>query len=180
MKKAIIGGGVIGIIVILAAVFFYGVGIENRYIDLENTYNKQLAKLETFHDKMWKTIKSQAKVTDKAKDAFKDIYVGIMEGRYSSAGPNDGSLMKWIKEDNPQFDQTMYTKLMTTIEAQRTAFHNEQDIMQGIVKEMNDMRLKFPTKYWLADKPEAEFTPISSTTSKNVMETRTDDDLYLD
>jgi hypothetical protein len=175
-KIAIFGGGSLALIVILAAVFFYGVGIENRYIDLENVYDKQVAKLETFHDKMWKTIKSQAKVTDKAKDAFKDIYIGIMEGRYSKG---DGTLMKWIKEDNPQFDQTMYTKLMTTIEAQRTAFHNEQDIMQGIVKEMNDLREKFPSKYWLRDKPEAKFIPISSTVSKNVMETRTDDDLHL-
>lgn len=177
MFGKVIGIGlVLSILIVGASIFFYGVGVQNRYIDLENTYNKQMAALETFHDKMWKTIQSQAKVTDKAKDAFKEIYIGIMEGRYSKG---DGTLMKWIKEDNPQFDQTMYTKLMTTIEAQRTAFHNEQDLMQGIVKEMNDLRRKWPSKYWLSDKPEAKFVPISSTTSKNVMETRTDDELHI-
>lgn len=177
--KAVTALATLVIVVLGASILFYGVGIQNKYIDMENTYTKQEAKLETFHDKMWKTIKSQAKITDKAKDAFKDIYVGIMEGRYSSGGNRDGSLMKWIKEDNPAFDQTMYTKLMVTIEAQRTGFHNEQDIMQGIVKEMNDLRLKFPSKYWLSDKPEVVFEPISSTKSKDVMNTRADDDLYI-
>lgn len=176
MKKAMYAGGIFGVLAIVFAIFFYGVGIENRWIDLGNSYDQQTANLETFHDKMWKTIKSQAKVTDKAKDAFKDIYVGIMEGRYSHGS---GQMMNWIKEQNPEFDQTMYTKLMTTIEAQRTAFHKEQKIMQGLVKEMNDLREKFPSKYWLSDEEEVVFEPISSSVSKNVMETRQDDDLHL-
>lgn len=179
MKKTIIAGIVVSFIVVGLAIFFYGVSVKNRYIDLNNVYTKQLAKVETFHDKMWKTIKSQAKVTDKAKNAFKEIYVGIMEGRYSH-GSQDGSLMKWIKEDNPNFDQTMYTKLMTTIEAQRTGFFNEQDMAQTIVAEMNGMREKFPTSFWLSDKPKVIFVPISSTVSKKVMETRTDNDLHLE
>ena len=51
--------------------------------------------------------------------------------------------------------------------------------MQGIVKEMNDMREKFPSKFWLSDKPEVVFEPISSSVSKEVMKTRMDDDLHL-
>jgi hypothetical protein len=164
--------------VFVGAIGLYGVGVYNRYTDLELSYEKQTAKLETFHDKMWKTIKSQAKVTDKAKDAFKEIYVGIMEGRYSKG---DGTLMKWIKEDNPNFDQTMYTKLMTTIEAQRTGFFNEQDIMQGIVREANSIVRKMPSSLVCAimGLKELKFEPISSSVSKEVMKTRVDDDLHL-
>ena len=179
MKKLVAGGIVLSLVIAFGAMFLYGEGVKNNYIGLEQVHTKQVAKLETFHDKMWKTIKSQAKVTDKAKNAFQDIYTDIMKGRYSG-GSKDGSLMKWIQEQNPQFDMTMYTKLMTTIEAQRNGFHNEQDIMQGIVAEMNNMREKFPTRYWLGDKEKVVFEPISSTVSKNVMETRTDDDLHID
>lgn len=153
-----------------------GISYNNRYIDLNNGYKQQQATLETFHDKMWKTIQSQAKVVDKQKDGFKEVYVGIMEGRYSKG---DGTLMKWIQESNPQFDQTSYQKLMTTIEAQRNGFFAEQKIMQEIVKEVNDLRTKFPSSFWLASKPEASFIPISSTKSKEVMETHKDDELHL-
>ena len=168
----------IAVIVFGGGIFMWFQGVNNNYIDLENQYTKQLAKLETFHDKMWKTIKSDAQVADKYKDGFNEVYTNIMQGRYSS-GSKDGSLMKWIQESNPQFNSSMYEKLMTTIEAQRTGFFNEQDIMQGIVKEGNDLVLKFPTKYALAGKKRFEFTPISSSVSKNVMETRMDDELYL-
>ena len=176
-KIALIVGPIVALAIIFGGIFFYGVGVENSYIDLENRYTKQTAKIESFHDKMWKTIKSQTKVTDKMKDAFKEIYVPLMEGRYAN---DSGQFMKWIQESNPQFDQAAYAKLMTTIEAQRTGFHNEQTIMQQVVKEMNDKRLKFPSKFWVGDKPEVTFAVISSSASKNVMETRLDDSLHLD
>jgi hypothetical protein len=180
MKKAIVFGGVLAVIIILVCGFVWKEGIGNTMNDLERQGKQQLAKLETFHDKMWKTIKSQAKVTDKMKNAFQDIYVGIMEGRYSSGGNRDGSLMKWIHEQNPQFDQTAYTKLMTTIEAQRAGFFREQDVMQQIVKEYNRYIEDFPYKYFFGDEEKMEFEPISSSVSKNVMETGIDDELHLD
>lgn len=176
MIKTLITGIVIICISIGAGLFFYGVSVENRYVDLENTYDKQTAKLESFYDKMWKTIQSQAQITDNMKADFKEIYVAIMEGRYSEGG---GDLMKWIHEANPNYDQTAYLKLMTSIEAQRTGFHNEQTIMQQIVKEMNDMREKWPSKLWLGGKKEAAFEPISSTIAKTVMQTHSDDNLFL-
>jgi hypothetical protein len=177
--KTLFAAAFLAIFVIGGALLMYFAGTHNRYVDLENQYDKQMTKLETFHDKMWKTIKSQTKITDKAKDGFKDIYVGIMEGRYSKGG---GQMMLWLKEHNPQFDQTMYTKLMTTVEAQRNGFFKEQDIMQGIVKEGNDLVRKLPSSIVcsIMGKKPFEFTPISSSVSKKVMETRIDDELHLD
>jgi hypothetical protein len=171
----------IAAVVFFGAIGMYTLGVYNNYIDLELSYEKQLAKLETFHDKMWKTIKSQAKVTDKYKEGFNEVYTNIMQGRYSG-GSNDGSLMKWIQESNPQFNSSMYEKLMTTIEAQRTGFFNEQDIMQGIVKEGNALVRKPPSSIVcaLTGLEKFEFEPISSSVPKEVMESRQDNDLYLD
>jgi hypothetical protein len=177
MKVAIIIALCLGAMVV--GVIAYDMSVDNRVVKLHNLYDKHLAKVETFHDKMWKTIKSQAKVTEKQRDAFKDIYVGIMEGRYG--GDDGGMLMKWIKEDNPAFDQTTYKKLMTTIEAQRDGFFREQDTIQGVVKEHNDILVTKPQKWFVNDGVEPlHFNPISSTRSKKVMETGIDDDLALD
>jgi hypothetical protein len=103
-----------------------------------------------------------------------------MEGRYSG-GSKDGSLMKWIQESNPQFNSSMYEKMMTTVEAQRNGFFAEQDIMQGIVKEGNAIVRKPPSSIVCAlfGLEKFEFEPISSSVSKQVMETREDNDLYL-
>lgn len=177
MKKIGIGC-LISIVVLVITFVIYGIGVKNKYIDLENRYTKQTAKIETYHDKMWKTIQSGAKINEQKKNDFKEVYSAIMEGRYSG-GSQDGSLMKWIQEDNPQFDQSSYSKLMTIVEAERTGFFNEQDIIQGIVAIMNGMKQKFPTKYFLTDKEIIVFVPISSKVSKEVMDSRTDDDLHL-
>lgn len=176
MKTTIVGI-VVAIVMILGCFFLYDMSVDNRIAELNNLYTKQMASVETYHDKMWKTIKSQAKVTDKQKDAFKEVYAGIMEGRYKDSG---GDMMLWIKEDNPQFDQSSYDKLMTTIEAQRAGFHREQNLIQGVVKEYNDMLVKKPSKWFVDDGVEPlVFVAISSTASKNVMETRQEDELYL-
>ena len=174
-----------GLIAVLIAVIVFAGGIighyistKNRYVVLKNTKTMQVQNLETFHDKMWKTIKSQAKIKDSYAADFRGIYNDIMKGRYSG-GSSDGSLMKWIQESNPQYTPELYAKLMVTIEAQREGFHQEQKMIQATVKEMNDMRTVIPTSFWLGSEPEVVFIPISSSVSKNVMETHQDDDLYL-
>jgi hypothetical protein len=171
---------VLAMFVFVGAIGMYSLSVYNRHVDIDLSYEKQLAKLETFHDKMWKTIKSQAKIADKYKDGFNEVYKNIMEGRYSG-GSKDGSLMKWIQESNPQFNSSMYEKMMTTVEAQRNGFFAEQDIMQGIVKEGNAIVRKPPSSIVCAlfGLEKFEFEPISSSVSKQVMETREDNDLYL-
>lgn len=192
MFKKIFALGLIALIVAVIGIFMYNVQVDNRIIDLQNLFAKENAKVETFHDTMWKTIKQQANVTDKMKEAFKEIYIPLIQGRYSQG---DGTLMKWIKEDNPKFDQAAYTKLMNSIESLRREFFAIQDTIQGVVKEHNDMigmpirakdgtilrvKKKFPTGYFIDDDIEfLEFVPISSTASKEVMKTRVDDNTDL-
>ena len=178
MNKALVFIGIpIGLILIASlTLFLWSESVKNTYIDLSNQYTKQSTRIETFHDTMWKTIKQSTNVTDKAKESFKEMYVPLMEGRYSHGG---GQMMQWIKENNPQFDFSLFKHLMVQIESLRKQFFNEQDMMQAIVKEGNDLITKFPTRYVLSDKSPFEFVPISSTTSKEVMKTRVDDDVSL-
>lgn len=136
----------------------------------------QDGKIETTYDAMWKILQQDASVTDEYKSAFKEIYTDLISGRYD----NDGDmLMKWIKEDNPTFDTSLYQELMRKIDVERNKFKNEQDIMLDIIREHTNLLINRPSKWFVGDRPQIEYVVISSTVSKKVMETRLDDDVEL-
>ena len=114
--KNIILASVLAIVVLAAGsvigcYFHYN----NQEISLRQQSEAQRGKIEGVHDKMWKVLQQKAQVTDEYKSAFESIYPKLIEGRYSKG---DGSLMKWIKESNPNFDVSLYKDLMQSIEIQ--------------------------------------------------------------
>ena len=113
---------------------------------------------------------------NKYKESFSEIYPKLIEGRYSKG---DGSLMKWIQENNPNFDTTLYKDLMESIETQREAFQTSQERMLDIIREHETLCKQFPQRWFISDNSEIKYTVISSTVSKQVMETSKDDDIDL-
>ena len=106
------------------------------------------------------------------------IYPEIIGGRYSN-GENDGSLMKWIQEANPNFDASLYKDLMQTIEVQRIQFQKAQERMLDIIREHKVLCNTYPSKWFVSNDTEIEYTVISSTKSKLTMETGIEDDINL-
>jgi hypothetical protein len=149
----------------------------NKEIALRAKAEAQVGKIEGVHDKMWKVIQQKAQVTTEYKDAFAEIYPDIISGRYSSEG--DGSLMKWVTESNPNFDTSLYTDLMQSIEILRSEFQRNQETMLDIVREHNVLISIFPNRLFITNKIPINYTVISSTKSKVVMETGIDDDVKL-
>lgn len=177
MKKIIL----IALLVILGcgAVTFAGMyfSYNNKEIALRAKAEAQVGKIEGVHDKMWKVIQQKAQVTTEYKDAFAEIYPDIISGRYSGEG--DGSLMKWVTESNPNFDTSLYTDLMQSIEILRSEFQRNQETMLDLVREHKVLISTFPSKWFISNTTEIEYTVISSTKSKVVMETGIDDDVKL-
>ena len=174
-KAAVVGGGFLILVVILLAV--WGVQTSNSEIRLRNTIGGENKVVEAYFDKMWKIIKQQAGVTEEYKDSFHLIYKDLMAGRYSGEGK--GEMMLWIKEQNPQFETTLFEKLMVTIEAQREGFFVQQKKVVDMVITHKNMIETFPSSMILGERPLIVYEVISSTTSKQVMETRTEDDIDL-
>ena len=114
--------------------------------------------------------------TDEYKESFKDIFVGIIDGRYSQG---DGSLMKWIQESNPNFDSTMYKDLMATIDIKRTEFMNTQNRMLDIIREHKNLCMIAPKCWFVSNDSEIEYTIVSSTKSKATTQTGIEDDVEL-
>lgn len=162
-----------GICAIAGAYFSYN----NREISLRTQAEAQVGKIEGVHDKMWKIIQQKAQVTSEYKDAFAEIYPEIIAGRYSGNG--DGSLMKWVTESNPNFDVSLYSDLMQSIEIYRTEFQKNQERMLDIIREHKTLCNTYPGRWFISNTSEIEYTIISSTKSKIVMETGVDDDVKL-
>jgi flagellar basal body-associated protein FliL len=177
MKKIII---IAVSVIVLAAV---GVGLafyfsyNNKEIALRAQIEAQRGKVEGVRDKMWKVIQQKANVSDEYKDAFEKVYPEIMAERYSGNG--DGSLMKWVTEQNPTFDTSLYKDLSQSIEIMRTEFQKNQERMLDLIREHTTLITTYPGRWFISNKTPIEYTVVSSTKTKVVMETGLDDDVEL-
>jgi hypothetical protein len=168
-----------GILTVLAILGVLAMGLyfnyNNKETRLRNQAEAQRKKIENVYDQMWKIISQKAQVSDEYKNGFKDIYTGIISGRYSQG---DGTLMKWIQESNPNFDASLYKDLMQSIEVERNNFTREQNVMIDLIQFHTNLLTLFPSKYFISSscKP-IEYTVISSTRSKEVMQSGKDDDV---
>lgn len=170
----------LAVLVVLAGLTFVGMQwrYNNRAMKLINKAEAQRGRVEACHDNMWKIISQKAQVSEKYKESFDSIYTHIIEGRYSQG---DGSLMKWITEQNPQFDSSLYQDLMDAIEVERKSFFNEQSKMIDIIREHKDWCQVYPNRWFINDEyaKEIEYTVISSETTKDVMKTGVDNSVEV-
>ena len=159
----------LGVLVFIGGMIaMWAVGVNNSEIKIRNRAMKQQEVNEAFFGKMWQVLNEQAGVANEYKEAFKEIYVPLIEGRYSQG---DGSLMKWIVEQNPTFDASLYAKVMTSIEAQREGFFIEQSKLLDIDRQHKDMRMTFPNSLIIGGRPDLEITVIKTLTAIQAFET---------
>lgn len=172
----------VGVITLLTVLVF-GLVTVGMYFSYNNTDARlraqaeaQVGKIESVHDKMWKVLQQKAQISNEYKTSFAEIYPQLIEGRYSQG---DGSLMKWITEANPTFDTSLYKDLMLSVELLRTEFQKSQERMLDIIREHNVLLTSMPSKWFVSNTERIEYTVISSTRSKTVMETKIEDDVNL-
>lgn len=165
---------IVGFFVVLLIGMYFS--YNNKEIALRKESEAQKGKIESVHDTMWKIIKQKAQVSEKYKDAFEKIYPDLIRGRYAN---DQGSMMKWIQEQNPNFDTSLYRDLSQAIEIQRTIFSNVQQRMLDILRERETLIESMPAKFFISNKTKIDYEVISSTNTKTIMETRIDDDINL-
>ncbi len=166
---------IITVAVVIMIVLYY-FNCNNREVALHKEAEAQKGKVETVHDTMWKTLKQEAGVTEQYKEAFEKIYPDLIAGRYSK---DNGNLMKWITESNPQFDSSLYQHLMQSIDLQRASFANAQQRMLDVIRERDTLIESMPSKWFISNKSKIDYKIISSTISKTAVQTGIDDDVKL-
>lgn len=170
-------GSIVGVLLLCSlGLFGMYMSYSNSEVALRNQIQAVQKSNEAVFDNTWKIIKQQAKVADKYKDAFKDIYKGIMSERYSKG---DGSLMKWIQESNPNFDVRLYEKVSNSIEEQRLSFLREQQKLLDLKREHDNLRLQIPSAWFVGSRPAIEVTIVTSSKSEAAFATGKDNDTSL-
>jgi hypothetical protein len=175
----------LGLFVILGLVcMITNISLENKNVRQQEAIKAQQKSNEANFDKMFKTIAQVAEVAEhkmiESKEAFKEIYPALIEGRYSS--DSDGSLMKWIQESNPTFDiasaANLYDELVVVIESNRKEFFIEQQKLIDLKRE-NDVLLNTFPGTWFLDSDPIEITIIESSYTKEVFATGEENDIKI-
>lgn len=168
-----IGVGFAAFFLMLALIMFVmNISFQNTYERIDQDIKAQYKKIESNYEKMSRVILQQAGILNKYSTDFREIYKGMMQGRYGKDGSK--AMWQWIKEQNPQIDSTLYAKLMTTVEAQRTGFDRQQQKVSAMVAESNKMLRTAPSK-WFVEGEIKEAKIVSSSKTKVIMETGVDD-----
>lgn len=177
--------GKLGIVIGIVAVFVVGVlGVSfvqysNTEIRLRNQIDAQQEANKTVFDQTWKIIQQQAGVASEYKDSFREVYGEIMQERYSNK--RGGALFSWIHEHNPEFDSSLFAKVMSSIEVQRTQFTAVQKRLIDLKREHDDMLEVFPSSLFLAvaGRQPVNIQIVTSTKTEETFKTGTEDDVDL-
>lgn len=171
MKALAALGALVGLAVIG---FLMYMSYSNSEVRLRNAVKAQQEANTTSFDTCWKIIQGQAQVADKYKDSFKEIYVGLMEGRHYEKG---GNLMKFITEANPNFDIKLFEKVANSIELQRTAFMRDQQKLIDMKREHDNLLTTMPGSFFVGGRPPVEIKIVTSSKTEKTFETRKEDEI---
>lgn len=182
MGKALLALGAIIVVPLLIVVMMY-VSYNNQEVRLRNQIVAQQRKNEATFDQTWKIIQQQAGVASEYKDSFRAIYTEIMSARYQDGSAEKGStqptLMKWVQEHNPQFDVSLFSKLMTSIEAQRVNFTREQALLLDLKREHDNVLQTLPSSIFVGGRAPIEVKIVTSGKTSKSFETGEDNDVDL-
>ncbi|MDR2190411.1 MAG: hypothetical protein LBP53_04410 [Candidatus Peribacteria bacterium] len=182
MKKSWI---ILGIVVVVGIIVFaIRISYNNKEIDLRKQIEAEQSVYEQNFDKMYKIIAQTAQVAERNvevnREAIQAIYPDLIEGRYSQG---DGTLMKWIQENNPTWDMQAitetYNKVIASVEVQREGLYMQAKKLRDIVRERESLIEKFPGSLFISNKEKIKITLISSEHTKEAFKTGEDNEIDI-
>lgn len=126
-------GVLLTIIMILSLMGGVLLSHRNTAVSLEERVEAQYIANQSNYDSMWKTLKEMTQVTELQAEQFKDVYYGLIQGRYQ----DENLLFKSIKEQNPSLDTSVYKEIQREISSNRKVFDNNQKQIADIIREYN-------------------------------------------
>lgn len=146
-------------------------------ISLEQRIDAQYVTNQSNYDNMWKRFKEMTQVTELQAEQFKDVYTGLITGRYEDSE----LLFKMVSENNPQMGTEVYTNLQNAIESGRTSFANDQKTITDIIREYNTQiqRYVILNMFMNRQQKDAKDFIITSERTQNAFDSGKDDEIKI-
>jgi len=165
------------IVIFVLIIIGMRISYSNDEIGLRNQAKAQEDCNKVIYDKVWKTISQIAQVASKYEEAFKEIYLKIMDSRYGKEG--DNLLAKFITEQNPNLSTELYSQINDAVKANRAEFARVQAKLIDIKREHDNLRMKFPGSIFVGSRPELIIKIVTSTKTEKAFDSGKDDDVKL-
>jgi hypothetical protein len=141
---------VIGIILLMVLVGIIGCGAAvstyNTCVEQEAGIKAQYKQNQNNYDNYFKRVQEMAQIPTKYASDMKEMWDKVMSGRYGKNGSK--AMWQWIKEQNPQLDSSMYTKVQNEVAAGRVDFETNQKMLLDKKRVYEDTYLnKFPSGF---------------------------------
>ena len=176
MKKTILIVSLVTTLILATIGFSMGFSYQNQNVDLTEQINSKINVNKANYSKMWQIIKQQGQISEKYAKDFKEIYPELIAGRYSGG---QGKMMQWVQEHNPNFDTSLYSKLMNSIEAQRESFYTNQVQLQDLSRQHNVLLNRVPSKWFLSNIKPIEVPNVINKASEKAFETGIEQEMEL-
>lgn len=111
-------------VTVVFAMFGSFASFNNSCVGYENGLKAQYEQNKNNYDNFYKKVKETAQVPTMYTKEFKELYTGVMQGRYGSEGSK--ATFQWIQEHNPNFDSSLYKQIQQVIESGRNDFQTNQ------------------------------------------------------
>lgn len=138
----------VGVVAIFLGCMFFA--SYTNYYDKEATIRTNIEKKQTvcklYYTKMVQIFKDKAKVKTAYKEDVTEFGKSLIEGRYDN---DQNVLMKWIQEQNPTFDASMYKDLMNTIQSEREGFFVQQEQLLDMKREHDNLFEHFVSGFYM-------------------------------
>ena len=161
--------------IIVTTMFF---NYNNAEIDLRFTIEAQQETNSAYFDNMWVVIQQQAQVADRYKESFQEVYREIMDARYNQE-ERTTAMFNFLKESNPEFDSSVFSNLMSTIEAQRNSFLQQQRRLIDLKREHDSLVLRYPSRWFVSNKETIEITIVTTQRTRDTFDSGIEEDINI-